>query len=597
MAAPVGNAWTRRGAVVLACGGLIVILAKTWQPAGPPPQTGRIPHRDTSGEHRASMEPGTQEGHAPVLMRVARPVLKENEALRVPAGLLAQGWVVDALGGPVAGAAITARSAPGGEIEATALSGSDGRFLLGVASQSIELCAQHDGYSLECMYAAAPSEDNAFRLLPASSIVGRVVMEGTGAAVPGATVKATSLVRSHNPPRSSQTDDDGAFSITALPAGSYGLEATSPSARSREARVVVSIGETSEPVLLVSTPAVQLTGEVLVDDAPCKSGRVRMSGSVVVAAEEFNEGRVLLSGLLPGRYTTVVACEGGVTPLPTLIEVGAEPVRHVWNLDPVPRADPSVGDDVLDASLATLIVHLDVEGGAPDDLQVFANLRGLPSERARREGERFVFAPMPLGEYRVYAGDRLEESVSVHLDSVGETVTVELQLTAGASLSGVVLDEHDQPIADAWVSPTRTDAPLLYNPAPVLTDLDGRFSFVGAKDAYYRLTVSSPEGDAIVDGAKGDNVVVHVAQPGSVVGSVWTRERGLVPEFTIDLAPHHGSEHYEIRGGNSKFFVPALEPGDYDLRLRSPLGEAALKVVVAPGEELALDIELGSGLE
>jgi hypothetical protein len=598
MAPPASIKAIRVGAAALACCCLLSTFWKVSQQPSPPGARTATRTAKTV-EHRIATQSRAGEVQArPVEIRAGSPASRKGEAPLVPAGLRAQGWVQDGLGGAIAGATVTARNTPGGPVEAHALSDADGRFTLGVASRSVELCAEIEGYSLDCIQTAVPSDENTLRLLPASQIVGRVVMAESGAAVAGATVEATRLVGSQSLARSSPTNDQGVFSIAALPAGSYRLAATSTTARSREARVVVGIGETSDPVLLLAKPAVQVTGEVLVANAPCRSGRVRLSGHFFVDAEVAAEGSVVLSGVFPGQYAAVATCEGGLTASPTSIEIGDEPVHHVWNLDPLPREPHPVADTAVDSSLATLVAHVHVGGDVPPDLQVFADSRELPAERARREGARFVFDALPLGEYRVYAQDRLEEAARVQLTRAGEAVTVALQLVPAAHISGVVLDEHDAPVADAWVSRARTEASVAYDPAPVLTDLDGGFSLSGAKNVPYRLTVTSPAGDAVMDGVKsGGDIVVHVARPGSVTGSVWTRGHGLVPEFTVELAPKRGREQHEARGVDSRFFVPALQPGEYDLMLRSPLGDTTRTVVVAPGEEVALELNLGRTLE
>jgi hypothetical protein len=594
MAPPANNPRIRRGAAVLACGCLIWTTWKALQQPSPV-QTQRVAHALPRVEQSVSTVPLAIADQPQGYAGVSRPVPRTSEGPAVPAGPTAQGWVVDALGGPIAGATVTARSTPGGPAAATAISAADGRFTLGAASRSIELCAELDGYSSDCIHTAAPSDDNTLRLLPASTIVGRVVLAEGGAPVPGATVEATSLVGARNPSRSSRSDAEGAFSISALPAGSYLLAAVSPTARSREERVVVGIAETSEPVVLFSTRAVQVSAEVLVANSPCRSGRLRLSGHFFFEAEVSSDGHAVISGVYPGRYAAVVTCEGGITPLPTPLDVGDDPVQRVWNLEPLPRA--ARPDSEVDSNLATLVVHVGLEGDAPEDLQVFAHARGLAPERARREGARFVFDALPLGEYRVYAQDRLEEAASVQLTQAGEAVALELPLTPGARIFGVVVDERDAPVADAWVSSTRTDAPVAYQLEPVLTDLDGRFSLLGAQGVPYRVTVSSAAGDAVVDGVQTGNVTVRVVQPASVAGSVWAPERQRVPQFTVQLARKHGTEQHEIPGADSRFFVPTLEPGEYELKVRSALGGATRELVVAPGQELALEVILDGALQ
>lgn len=581
-------------ALVCACVILISWQALKYSPPPRPQTTPQAKAREPRGLPRPLATKARRQSAEPAGALVAR---KTEAEPRVLDGLSAQGWILDGLGGPIAGATVVARGMTGGDkLEGTAVSGADGRFVISVASPSIELCAELNGYSLVCILAAAPSDGNTLRLLPASSIVGRVVMWDGGQGVPGATVQATAAMAPSGRAQTSRTDEDGHFTFAALSAGTYALTAVSPTARSREARVSLGIAETSDPVLLLAARGEQLTGEVFVAGAPCRSGRVRLSGHAFFEAEVL-AGRVVFLGIFPGHYHSAVTCEGALTSAPVPIEIVDEPTHHVWKLDPLPSDARTVTDTATQATLAKLTAVIKGDGPIPEDLQIFAASRGMPFERARREGSNFVFDAMPLGQYMVFAQDRLEEGTSVELERAGDDTTVELHLTDGARLSGIVLDQHDTPVADALVSRTRADGVFAYAPAPVLTDVEGRFSLVSTKGARYQVTVSSPSGDAIANVVEGTDVIVRVAPRASVAGSVWARGGGLVSGFSGEIASQSGGEQYEVHGVDSQFFVPAIEPGEYELKLRSPLGDATRTLALAPGEALSLEIELVGGVE
>lgn len=452
-------------------------------------------------------------GYQPRLLQPLDPAAQELEIVLDPGGRIASGRVLDGLGGPISGASVTARRDASEPIEAAALSGAEGEFSLGLAGTGAELCARAEGYSQACSWVAAPSEGNELALLPASSISGRVLMARAREPLVGAVVSAISRSSAQVSRRTTLSNEAGEFIFGELTAGAYEISAVSETARAGEESIRLGVAESLDSVLLMAQPAVPVTGEVLVSDALCSSGRVRLLGPLRLEAPLSAEGEVRIAGVLPGRYTAIASCSGAIADTST-IEILAQPVHHVWALRPLPPASASAPAEEQGIATATLLARVRAEGERGGVAQVFADSRQGLSERGRRVGGQFVFDELPLGEYRIYADDAVEQAQSARLTRAGETVQVYLDPAPSRAIHGTVLDQENLPVADAWVRAFRADLPSARFTAPLLSDASGRFTFRGVENARYTLSVSSPAGEALVRGVSAgkEEIVVRVAQ-------------------------------------------------------------------------------------
>lgn len=452
-------------------------------------------------------------GYQPRLLQPLDPAAQQLEIVLDPGGRIASGRVLDGLGGPISGASVTARRDASQPIEAAALSGAQGEFSLGLAGTGAELCARAEGYSQACSWVTAPSEGNELALLPASSISGRVLMDRGREPVVGAVVIAISHSSAQVSRRTTVSDEAGEFTFGELTAGVYEISAVSETARAGEESIPLGVAESLESVLLLAQPAVPVTGEVLVSDARCGSGWVRLLGPLRTEAPLSADGAVRIAGVLPGRYTAIASCSGAIADTST-IEILAEPVHHVWTLRPLPPASASAAAEEQGIATGTLLARVRAPGERGGVVQVFAESRQGLSERGRRVGGQFVFDELPLGEYRIYADDAVEQAQAARLTRAGETVRVDLDPAPSRAIHGTVLDQQNLPVADAWVRAFRADLPSARFTAPLLSDANGRFTFRGVENARYTLSVSSPAGEALVRevSAGKEEIVVRVAQ-------------------------------------------------------------------------------------
>ena len=247
-------------------------------------------------------------------------------------GARVTGSVLDAWGGPIAGAVLTA-SDRAGKVQALGISDSSGLFRLDVVRGDVRIVAHAEGYSEPVRELRAPVEGVRFVLAAASAIVGRVVVEGSGAPVAGVVVTATGEDGLWARPRSDRSGPDGKFQVSELSAGRYSLVAASEHGRSEQRSITVGVGEASAPVELTLHEAIRLRGRVQLGGVPCPAGAVILRGPVLAYAELEADGSVGLDGLVPGRYDVNVSCEGVVAEDQSL-DVGSAPLTHVWDLDP-----------------------------------------------------------------------------------------------------------------------------------------------------------------------------------------------------------------------------------------------------------------------
>jgi hypothetical protein len=498
------------------------------------------------------------------------------------------GRVVDASGGSVLGALVTLRG-NGDAAMAVASSALEGRFELASSPGAVEVCAQAEAYSRTCSALGDPSEEHVLVLTPESKIVGRVRSKVDGSGIVGASVVASNRNGLRVPARTTSSGDDGTFTFDALPAGGYELVAVSGNARSSEQWVAVGLGETSADLTLWAAPAVRLRARILVGGIACPVGSIELAGPLYARGFTSETGHVEVAGVIPGRYDATADCDGALSQSVSL-DIQAAPVEQVFDL-------VQLGDSSR-ASAAT----------APNGGTIQATVAGEPSaafaafvqsgdgslRRGRRNGAKFVFEQLPVGEYRVYLDDNVEQARPARIAREGEVVDVQLQAAEKAWLRGRVTSDEGVPIADAWVSASRSDLiSTLAGAPPTLTAADGSFNLAAVARAPYTLTVASPFGDAELHSVKaGDELQVRVRAPASLSGRVQTAQGRPVPDFTLTYRAERDASGYERRGANSAFNLPMLEPDTYTLQVTSPLGSALEQVRLGPRQAATITLTL-----
>jgi carboxypeptidase family protein len=250
-----------------------------------------------------------------------------------PGGAEIAGRVVDASGGPVAGAVVTLRPPGALAVTAVVMSEADGRFAAHVPDGTFDVIARAEAYSQAARRARSPARGVTLALAPAAAIVGKVVSGDTDQPVGSVSVRATSVHDTLDLSYRASTGADGTFRIEGLPGGgSFRVEAIGLAWRGDAVEwVSVDVGQTSDLVVLRVLAATPLTGHVTIGTEPCPEASVAATGPIRAAALANPDGVLQLDGLLPGRYEMSVRCPGALSHQ-EVIDVGAEPVTRRWEL-------------------------------------------------------------------------------------------------------------------------------------------------------------------------------------------------------------------------------------------------------------------------
>jgi hypothetical protein len=420
-------------------------------------------------------------------------------------GVVLSGRVLDAAGGHVDGAWVSAHTLDDGPA-LTYVRSSDGQFELSVPPGTLILRARADAYSEAGVRVRAPLRGVTLVMAPAASIAGMVVSEESLDPIAGAWVTASDPADITAAPRGTKTDESGLFRITGLAGGQYELQAVAAKWRTRTTSVVeAGVGEAANDVVLTVSGGTTLDGIVSMSDEPCAHGSVELHGPVGATAP-VREGAVHFDGLWPGRYVAIIACSVAPPSSDELVEtvgmedffsIEHEPLSRRWN----------VSKSVREEMTGTIEVF--VHSGERDPLLFTASIAVEDSSRllhGRREGERFIFDGVTLGRHEALLDQFPERSVPVLLTSEVPHAQVSLSAPEPALISGRVVDERQNPIADAWVRAYHTNYRVReLAPAGVaaLTNSEGLFTITDLLAGQYDLRVDSALGHVGLQAVQG----------------------------------------------------------------------------------------------
>ncbi len=270
-------------------------------------------------------------------------------------------------------------------------------------------------------------------------LTGRIV-DDAGAAVEGGQV---TLVRADGPslPWAARTDREGRFVVDTLLPGRYEVRATAAGHAARSQADV----EPGADLRLVLERVGLVSGRVVgPDGGPAPEATVVIAGSGIwparhVAADE--DGRFRIAEVPPGVYE-VRAHHGSLVAEPRrglTVEAGS-PVHLTFALaeGAILRGivrDSSTGRPVADAEVTASAEALDV----------------APAAASTDEGGRFTIRGLASGavlRVSVFAEGYVPRPALEHPDA---GAPLEVELEPGGTLAGVVLDEHEQPLAGASI--------------------------------------------------------------------------------------------------------------------------------------------------
>ena len=553
----------------------------------------------------------------------------------LPHGEKLSGVAVDASGKPVAGAAVSLEpGVAGGDdlayrvVTRTAVTGDDGRFQFEEASPT--------GNRVTIEKAGlAPARETGLR----SGAVPRPITVSPGDPVSGVVLgagrkpAAGALVRlesSKATTRWVETDAEGRFTIPNAPdgRGSIVVDAGDAGWGSRP-DVKLPLGEGKSVTIALALPA-SLDGKV-VDD---KTGRVVPRAKVFVKANGFArlartgpDGLYHLKGIPPQTY-----------------RLSVDEARYVAWTKPDLALVPGEARR-LDVALtlgATMIGKVVDENGAPVSAARGTLMRGGENALAgirrmlRLGGETTAFRTRADGTFkaaRLAPGDNQRLFVShadferatlagLSLPSGGTKGDVAIVMRRGATISGVVKDASDQPIADVevQVDPSvnfragaggmvanfaRLGGPSQRPKAK--TAADGTFHITGMSVGEYALQVKKPGfANERVDPVKvtdqGAEPVAVTLGPGAAIAGIVRKKSGEGAEgYMVRVGaggrgaaggggPFAGTGTDMATGPDGLFVIDGLKPGQvYDLSVFGGVGLGPQKRgVVAPAANVDL---------
>jgi protocatechuate 3,4-dioxygenase beta subunit len=323
------------------------------------------------------------------------------------------------------------------------------------------------------------------------------------------------------------------------------------------------------------------------------------------------DGGFVVEGLLPGTYELSVSHDDLPSPdEPIVVELPA-------------------GTDVSDVTL-TLPASGEIRGIVRDDrgepvADVSVRLRGARwggGARTNDEG-RFIVEGVAVGEYRITAQrgwtDTIRAPGQSDDDTAGERVEVRAGEVAEVALvvesqngriTGRVVDEGGEPVADAFVSATReSDSAAAtqgsgrgrarwssWGRKPVLTDDDGRFELpeLAEQGRYTIHATRKGGGEALAEQvAVGSEVELAIGATGVLAGMVVLEGGGAPRRFQISASDRttgvRENDRFLLTDG--KWRLESLPPGTYEVAVDASEGNAKLTVELAEGAERT-DLEL-----
>ncbi|HEX5098647.1 MAG TPA: carboxypeptidase-like regulatory domain-containing protein [Polyangiaceae bacterium] len=543
-----------------------------------------------------AVAPAITLGAEPGAARLEGLVPAENGS-PVPAAVLAlgegvDGRVVDANGGPVAGAFVTAREvSAGGQVTAATLSDSRGSFHLEVSSGLLELAARAEGYSSMTRHVAAPARDATLVLAPGTSIQGRVLTQAADMPIGGARVTAINedglLLRGLE----AETSGDGAFLIEGLVAGSYTLRVTADGFQDQQQGFrVLGPGEQSAGTLRMAAAAT-LRASVTVAGRPCSGATVLLDGPTGVAATSDADGLVTVTNARPGRYSVKVSCPDA-RPFDGALELSSDaPTTRHFELEAGLALRGTVrrfGGEPLPHAAVVVVPVTETAAAAPGSRELGS------AECVADDTARFVCRGLSAGSYdvsvrtaglqsgpavRVVMSAGREPSVDVVAPASG-TLKITLNGTPSASAIVVASGGPDQATRQA----TRTG---------------GAFVFDGLALGRYRVRLASSTSTS-VDAAlsrDGELVALTLAAPQdrAISGHVLDEQGQPVPDAWVVARSNDEQNHSRegagepaLTDGDGAFVIPGLLDGQYGLVATSSSGQAIVEAVLGGTENVKL---------
>ena len=505
------------------------------------------------------------------------------------------GKVVDGTGTPIAHAQLLARDVIGAETHA------DGSFDLCLRAdgvpEDLRLVVRASGYGAVQLIANLEGRvRHDFVLSPDGSVAGRVVA-ANGEGLSDVEVR----LESDDPaPRSGSedpapglaiTDTGGHFEIAGLATGRWRVAGLGRGLVSTPMTVQLGVGESKQVVLAMSA-GTTVHGHVELDGRPVAGVTVSAGGAASAVSQQ--DGSFALDDVSLGD-----------------VRIATSPYR--WKSHAPIRISGGDQDLVLELEASGSLDGTVRRHGTPVAHAIVTATSWSSYAATTDAAGRFHLEGLPAAEYRVAAIDSTvgaRGGTDVVLGP-GEDKELELELDAGARISGRVDDERGVPVAGAYV---RVLAPDGLAAAECASDREGRFACtklhagtyevsVGAEKGglpLYELVSSQPASLVISDGdtrIEGVNLVVSVRRQtirGVVVdatgaGVAGARVAAVAGWDVTSLAPS------VVTDAGGRFELRDLASGVYAVLVQGPDGSnVTTPAVMTGGDPIRIELQAAS---
>jgi len=386
------------------------------------------------------------------------------------------------------------------------------------------------------------------------------------------------------------TGEDGSFRISGLEPGKYHLSARARAGVSAQLAVTTVRDEVREVTVTLSDAAV-VHARVEANRKPIGGVHVAIGSASAISQPD---GELTIDAVEPGDAT---------------IAVDGFELRSPANVHLVP------GDN-----------HLAVEVGALGMIEGKVRRHGAPVANARvmiaQLGEanprnaysddagHYMLTGVAPGTYHGHADAPNAAAFSNALDvtvAAAEHRTLDIELTAGAQITGVVLDSTSTPIAGVMVRFERHDNATWWDHGRCISDTAGHFTCGGlagggayTPSVYFEdngqpplhfavapAPVAVADGDAQVDGIR----LVVEAQRLTIRGRVVDRNGAAVGEARVLASGGHeanfGPLPSTLSDGNGAFELRGLAAGTYTVEAITPTASAST-IAEAGASDVAL---------
>lgn len=511
---------------------------------------------------------------------------------------------------------------------AAALSGEDGRFALrGLEPGRYLLAAQSDVWRsgaapLVEVRLAEVIDEVVVEVAPAVRVLGFVKQaersgakpcpRGVVALEPTFAVTERGLLSSAPAGQGSVApiDVDGLVRFRGVAPGRYDVSVTCPDHVLLHGPTQLDVSDRELTVEWTVAPGLALT--VNVEDA---SGNPVPDLPLVLASEHPERPGVQ-------RFTTIVSDERGRALVRNELTPGKYTVRPAQGVEGEPASvllkegSPPAELTLRLSGSGSILVTVSDEAGQPvNGLQVGATPIAGPSDAApspgapaamsfgrqllavEEGGGRYRVGPLTRGEYDVQVEDGVNPKPEARVRVDAGTVPVRVVLPRSGVVRGVVVDQHGDPEANAWVSasPEGDEASAMARqrfmfdpPGRAMTDADGRFELSGLRPgARYTIKAKQPYDNAAVlhDVEPGQTIRIVVPSSASLAGVVLNPQGSPVANAIVKARHGETNTTRSTRtGADGSFSLDRIPAGRVELSAGAmALGHAQRDLELQPG--------------